>query len=273
MESIDAVSYLGMARIEIRSLSHRYSDTTGTVITAVDDVSLDIETGHFVTIVGPSGCGKTTLLNIVAGFIPVSDGSVRMDGAEISRSGPDRGVVFQSFALFNWLTVRENIEFGPRMAGVGQRERAERVSGYLALIGLRKFADRYPYELSGGMKQRVAIARALANDPQVLLMDEPFAALDAQTRELMQEELLKIWEATKKTILFITHSIEEAVYLSSEVAVMTYRPGKIKRLFSVLLPYPRSDYNIRTTPEFLQLKLAIHELVREEIVRHAAEES
>jgi NitT/TauT family transport system ATP-binding protein len=262
-----------MARIEIRGLSHRYTDTSGNVISAVDDVSLDIDAGRFMTIVGPSGCGKTTLLNIVAGFIPASEGIVQMDGALITEPGPDRGVVFQSFALFDWLTVRENIEFGPRMGGVDPRERRERANKYLALIGLRKFADRYPYELSGGMKQRVAIARALANDPDILLMDEPFAALDAQTRELMQEELLSIWEATKKTVLFITHSIEEAVYLSSDVAVMTYRPGKLKRVFGVSLPYPRSDYNIRTTPEFLHLKLAIHELVREEIVKHAAEES
>lgn len=262
-----------MARIEIRGLSHRYIDTTGNVITAIDDVSLDIEAGRFMTIVGPSGCGKTTLLNIVAGFLPASEGGVQMDGARITEPGPDRGVVFQSFALFDWLTVRQNIEFGPRMGGVDPQQRVERVNQYLSLIGLRKFADRFPYELSGGMKQRVAIARALANDPDILLMDEPFAALDAQTRELMQEELLRIWEATKKTILFITHSIEEAVYLSSDVAVMTYRPGRLKRVFDVSLPYPKSDYNIRAAPEFLQLKLAIHELVREEIVKHAAEES
>jgi len=256
------------AKMRTRDVSVFYGDKK-----AVDDVSIDIDAGRFMTIVGPSGCGKTTLLNIVAGFIPTTQGSVRMDGTQITEPGPDRGVVFQSFALFDWLTVRENIEFGPRMSGVEPGERTERVNKYLALIGLRKFADRYPYELSGGMKQRVAIARALANDPDVLLMDEPFAALDAQTRELMQEELLSIWEATKKTILFITHSIEEAIYLSSSVAVMTYRPGKIKRLFEVSLPYPRSGYNIRTAPEFLRLTLAIHEEVREEITKHAAEES
>ncbi len=262
-----------MARIGIRGLSHRYTDTRGSLISAIDDVSLDIDAGHFMTIVGPSGCGKTTLLNIVAGFIPASQGSVRVDGTPVTEPGPDRGVVFQSFALFDWLTVRQNIEFGPRMSDIEPRERAQRADKYLALIGLKKFADRYPYELSGGMKQRVAIARALANDPEILLMDEPFAALDAQTRELMQEELLSIWEATKKTILFITHSIEEAVYLSSDIAVMTHRPGRIKRLFEVSLPYPRIGYNIRSAPEFLQLKLAVHELVREEITKHAAEES
>src|SRR5258706_4456824 len=235
-----------MARIGIRGLSHRYTDTRGSLISAIDDVSLDIDAGHFMTIVGPSGCGKTTLLNIVAGFIPASQGSVRVDGTPVTEPGPDRGVVFQSFALFDWLTVRQNIEFGPGMSDSDPRERTQRADKYLALIGLKKFADRYPYELSGGMKQRVAIARALANDPEILLMDEPFAALDAQTRELMQEELLSIWEATKKTILFITHSIEEAVYLSSDIAVMTHRPGRIKRLFEVSLPYPRIGYNIRS---------------------------
>jgi len=262
-----------MAGIEIRALSHQYRDTRGQRVVAVDDVSLDIKDGHFMTVVGPSGCGKTTLLNIVAGFIPASNGTVKVDGVPVTEPGPDRGVVFQSFALFDWLTVRQNIEFGPRMGDVNPRERAARADKYLAMIGLRKFADRYPYELSGGMKQRVAIARALANDPEILLMDEPFAALDAQTRELMQEELLDIWEATKKTILFITHSIEEAVYLSSDVAVMTHRPGRLKRLFDVQLPYPRKGYNIRSAPEFLQLKNAVHELVREEIARHAAEEA
>jgi NitT/TauT family transport system ATP-binding protein len=262
-----------MSRIEIQGISHSYADTGGNLIIAVDNVSLDIESGHFMTIVGPSGCGKTTLLNIVAGFIRASMGSVRIDGRLVTRPGPDRGVVFQSFALFDWLTVRENIEFGPRMAGIHRGERAKRADMYLSMIGLRKFSDRYPYELSGGMKQRVAIARALANDPAILLMDEPFAALDAQTRELMQEELLKIWEATKKSILFITHSIEEAVFLSTDVAVMSRRPGRLKRLFVVSLPYPRSNYNIRSAPEFTQLKMAIHELVREEIVTNPDDEA
>jgi NitT/TauT family transport system ATP-binding protein len=259
-----------MSRIEILGISHRYIDNTGNTITAVDDVSLEIQSGHFMSIVGPSGCGKTTLLNIVAGFIPATTGVVRIDGSVVTGPGPDRGVVFQSFALFDWLTVRQNIEFGPRMAGVDRIKRAERADMYLSLIGLRRFSERYPYELSGGMKQRVAIARALANDPDILLMDEPFAALDAQTRELMQEELLKIWEATKRTILFITHSIEEAVFLSTEVAVMTHRPGNIKRLFAILIPHPRS-YSVRNSPDFMQLKTFIHGLVREEIAKHTDE--
>jgi NitT/TauT family transport system ATP-binding protein len=197
---------------------------------------------------------------------------VRIDGKAVCGPGPDRGVVFQSYALFDWLTVRENIEFGPRMAGVKADERSERANQFLGMVGLRNFANRYPYELSGGMKQRVAIARALANHPAILLMDEPFASLDAQTRELMQEELLKIWEATRKTVLFITHSVDEAVYLSTEVAVMSYRPGRLKQIFPISLPYPRSGYGIRTDPRFLELKVAIHDLVREEITAHLDEE-
>jgi NitT/TauT family transport system ATP-binding protein len=262
-----------MGSIEIIGLTHQYVGTDGQLITAVKDISLSVTDGRFMSIVGPSGCGKTTLLNIVAGFIATSSGSVLIDGKAISGPGPDRGVVFQSYALFDWLTVRENIEFGPRMAGVKARERSKRADTFLSMVGLRKFANRYPYELSGGMRQRVAIARALANDPEILLMDEPFASLDAQTRELMQEELLKIWETTGKTILFITHSVDEAIYLSTDVAVMSYRPGRIKQMFSVALPYPRADYSIRTDERFLQLKIAITELVREEIDKHVEDDS
>jgi NitT/TauT family transport system ATP-binding protein len=262
-----------MGSIEIIGLTHQYVGTDGQLITAVKDISLSVTDGRFMSIVGPSGCGKTTLLNIVAGFIPTSSGSVLIDGKAISGPGPDRGVVFQSYALFDWLTVRKNIEFGPRMAGVKARERSKRADTFLSMVGLRKFANRYPYELSGGMRQRVAIARALANDPEILLMDEPFASLDAQTRELMQEELLKIWEATGKTILFITHSVDEAIYLSTNVAVMSYRPGRIKQMFPVELPYPRADYSIRTDERFLQLKVAITELVREEIDQHVEDDA
>ena len=262
-----------MGSIEIIGLTHQYVGTDGQLITAVKDISLSVSDGRFMSIVGPSGCGKTTLLNIVAGFIATSSGSVLIDGKAISGPGPDRGVVFQSYALFDWLTVRENIEFGPRMAGVKARGRSERADTFLSMVGLRKFANRYPYELSGGMRQRVAIARALANNPEILLMDEPFASLDAQTRELMQEELLKIWETTGKTILFITHSVDEAIYLSTDVAVMSYRPGRIKQMFPVSLPYPRAEYSIRTDERFLELKVAITELVREEINKHVEEDS
>jgi NitT/TauT family transport system ATP-binding protein len=262
-----------MGSIDIVDLRHQYVDTDGHLITAIDKISLSVSNGRFMSIVGPSGCGKTTLLNIVAGFIPATNGSVRIDGKVISGPGPDRGVVFQSYALFDWLTVRDNIEFGLRMAGIKARERSERANKFLGMIGLRKFENHYPYELSGGMKQRVAIARALANDPEILLMDEPFASLDAQTRELMQEELLKIWEATGKTVLFITHSVDEAIYLSSDVAVMSFRPGRLKQMYPVSLPYPRAEYSIRTDRRFLELKVAIHDLVREEITRQADTEA
>jgi NitT/TauT family transport system ATP-binding protein len=264
---------VAMGAIEITGLSHQYVDTDGLLITAIQDVSLSVQNGRFISIVGPSGCGKTTLLNIVGGFIPATSGSVLIDGKPVLGPGPDRGVVFQSYALFDWLNVRENIEFGPRMAGIKAHERSDRANRYLSMVGLRKFANRYPYELSGGMKQRVAIARALANSPEILLMDEPFASLDAQTRELMQEELLKIWETTNRTVLFITHSVDEAVYLSTEVAVMSYRPGRLKKIFPVSLPYPRAEYSIRTDPRFLELKVAIHDLVRQEISKHVDEDS
>jgi len=264
---------IAMGTIEITNLTHQYLDTNGHLITAIKNISLSARDGRFISIVGPSGCGKTTLLNIVGGFITATSGSVLIDGKPVSGPGPDRGVVFQSYALFDWLTVRQNIELGLRMAGIKARERADRANRFLGMVGLRKFANRYPYELSGGMKQRVAIARSLANSPKILLMDEPFASLDAQTRELMQEELLKIWETTRKTILFITHSVDEAVYLSSEVAVMSYRPGRLLRMFPVSLPYPRAEYSIRTDPRFLELKVAIHDLVREEITKHVDEDS
>jgi ABC-type nitrate/sulfonate/bicarbonate transport system ATPase subunit len=262
-----------MGTIEIVNLTHQYLETDGHLITAIKNVSLSVSDGRFTSIVGPSGCGKTTLLNIVGGFIPAMSGSVLIDGKTVSGPGPDRGVVFQSYALFDWLTIRENVEFGPRMAGIKAQDRAERANRFIGMVGLRRFANRYPYELSGGMKQRVAIARSLANNPEILLMDEPFASLDAQTRELMQEELLKIWETTKKTILFITHSVDEAVYLSSEVMVMSYRPGRILQIFPISLPYPRAEYSIRTDPRFLKLKVEIHDLVREEITKHVDEDS
>jgi NitT/TauT family transport system ATP-binding protein len=258
-----------MGSIDIVGLTHQYADTDGRLITAIDNISLSVSDGRFMSIVGPSGCGKTTLLNIVAGFIPATSGRVLINGHAVSGPGPDRGVVFQSYALFDWLTVRENIEFGLRMAGIKAKERSEHSDRFIGMIGLRKFENRYPYELSGGMKQRVAIARALASNPAILLMDEPFASLDAQTRELMQEELLKIWQATGKTILFITHSVEEAIYLSSDVAVMSFRPGRLKQLFHVSLPYPRAEYSVRADHCFLELKAAIHGLVRDEIARAA----
>jgi ABC-type nitrate/sulfonate/bicarbonate transport system ATPase subunit len=259
-------------KIELDRVSHTYVRGTSTVA-AFEDISLAIQSGEFVSIVGPSGCGKTTLLFAVAGFLQPSRGRILVDGKPIVGPGPDRGVVFQSFALFNWLTVRDNVEFGLRMRGDAAASRRARSDELLAMVGLGRFADRYPYELSGGMKQRTAITRALATNPDILLMDEPFAALDAQSREIMQEELVRIWEATRKTVLFITHSIDEAIYLSSRVVVFTTRPGRVKHVLEVKLPGPRYDPHIRTSAEFVRAKDSILDLVREETVKQFAQEA
>jgi NitT/TauT family transport system ATP-binding protein len=259
-------------KIELERVSHKYVRGTSTV-TAFDGLSLAIRSGEFVSIVGPSGCGKTTLLFGIAGFLQPSQGRILVEGRPVTGPGPDRGVVFQSFALFNWLSVRDNIEFGLRMRGDPAAKRRARSDELLAMVGLARFADRYPYELSGGMKQRTAITRALAPDPDILLMDEPFAALDAQSREMMQEELVRIWEATRKTVLFITHSIDEAIYLSSRVVVFTARPGRVKHVLEVMLPTPRYDPHIRTSPEFIAAKDSILDLVREETVKQFAQET
>jgi NitT/TauT family transport system ATP-binding protein len=260
------------AKIEVERLSHRYT-RNGEIVSALDEVSLAIAPGELVSIVGPSGCGKTTLLSIIAGFLQPTAGDVRVAGARVSAPGRDRGVVFQSFALFNWLTVQENIEFGPRMRGVPAAERRARSEQLLAMVGLTRFRNRYPYELSGGMKQRTAIVRSLANDPEILLMDEPFGALDAQSREMMQEELVRIWKSSGKTILFVTHSIDEAIFLSSRVIVFTYRPGRIKHVLPVELAGDRFDPHVRTSGEFVRAKESILDMVREETLRQFSAES
>lgn len=201
--------------------------------TAIDDISIDLEEGEFLVLVGPSGCGKSTLLDLLGGLSEPTSGRILLDGREISGPGLDRGIVFQQYALLPWRTARSNIEFGLEAKGLPKKTRRELAEHYLELVGLHGFGDRYPHELSGGMKQRVAIARSLAFDPEVLLMDEPFAALDAQTRESLQDELLRIWRETGKTILFITHGIDEAVYLGQRVAVLTSRPGRIKTIVDI----------------------------------------
>ena len=198
---------------------------------AVEPLSFDIEEGAFVCLVGPSGCGKSTLLNILAGFEPPTTGRAMMDGEPVLGPDPRRGVVFQQGALFTWMSVHDNVAFGPLATGKTRAEADRIASGFLAMVGLSGFARRFPYELSGGMQQRVGIARALANDPEILLMDEPFAALDAQTRELLQEEIKRIWQETRKTVLWITHSIEEALFLATDILVMSARPGTIKARF------------------------------------------
>ncbi|MDR1166637.1 MAG: ABC transporter ATP-binding protein [Deltaproteobacteria bacterium] len=226
---------------------------------ALEDFSLAVNAGEFVSIVGPSGCGKSTLLDIIAGLSKADSGTVRVSGLEVTGPGLDRGVVLQGYALFPWRTVRKNIEFGLEMKGASAKERREIGQKYLELVSLTGFEDRYPHELSGGMKQRVAIARALAYDPEVLLMDEPFAAVDAQTREILQDELLSIWEKTRKTIVFVTHSIDEAVLLADRVVVMTANPGKIRAVHAVNLPRPRSNHATRLSREYQDLRQKIYQ--------------
>ncbi|MFI6509488.1 ABC transporter ATP-binding protein [Streptosporangium sp. NPDC050855] len=231
--------------------------------TAVQGVDLDVREGEFLTLVGPSGCGKFTLLDLIAGLTAPTGGEILIDGEVVNGPGLDRGVVFQQYALFPWRTALGNIEFGLEAKAVPRKERRERARHYLDLVGLGGFEHRYPHELSGGMRQRVAIARSLAFDPDVLLMDEPFAALDAQTRESLQEELLRIWEKTKKTVVFITHGIDEAVYLGQRVAVMTSRPGRIKRIVDIAFDSREGD--LRADPVFGEYRHHVWTLLRDEV--------
>lgn len=229
---------------------------------AIKDVNLNIRAGEFLTIVGPSGCGKSTLLDIIAGLSKPTSGEIYIDDKIITGPALDRGIVLQGYALFPWRTVRHNVEFGLEIKGVKKKERREISSRFIKLVGLEGFEDRYPYELSGGMRQRVAIARALAYDPEVLLMDEPFAAIDAQTREVMQDELLRIWEETNKTIIFVTHSIEEAVGLADRVAIMSANPGYIKEIVDVDLPRPRRIGDIRNSTNFSWITHRVWEILQ-----------
>ena len=243
---------------------------SGASFTALSDVDLAVEAGEFMVIVGPSGCGKSTLLDLVAGLSRPSQGRILLDGDAVVGPALDRGVVFQQYALFPWRSALANVEFGLETIGVGKRERTRRARDFLALVGLTGFEDRYPHELSGGMKQRVAIARSLAHDPDVLLMDEPFAALDAQTRETLQSELLRIWEQSRKTILFITHSIDEAVYLGQRVAVMTSRPGRVRQVIEIPIESRRRDDDLRARPEFVAVRHEIWSLLRDDVVKAPA---
>ncbi|WP_119698574.1 ABC transporter ATP-binding protein [Microbacterium halotolerans] len=220
---------------------------------ALDDVSLDIADNEFVTVVGPSGCGKSTLMNVLAGLERPTSGHAHVDGVEVRGPGPERGVIFQQYALFPWLTVRKNIEFGLRVAGLGKAERRRTAEHFIELVGLEQFADALPKMLSGGMKQRCAIARAYAVDPSILLMDEPFGALDALTRVTLQEQLLDTWSREKRTVMFITHDVDEAVFLANRVVVMAAGPGRIYDVIDVDLPYPRTE-DVRLSAEFAELR-------------------
>ncbi|KHJ53226.1 sulfonate ABC transporter ATP-binding protein [Aureimonas altamirensis] len=242
----------------------------GAPVTALQPTSLTVPANDFVTILGPSGCGKSTLLRIVAGLDRPTSGRVTLDGVEIHGPGPDRGMVFQSYTLFPWLTVEQNIGFGLREKGVPEGVRRETVAQYIADVGLKGFENHWPKQLSGGMQQRTAIARALANDPKILLLDEPFGALDNQTRGLMQELLLGIWEREHKMVLFVTHDIEEAIFVGSRVVTMSARPGRIKSIIPVDLPHPR-HYTVKSSPEFSRLRARLTEEIRQEAILAAAE--
>ncbi|MCS0611834.1 ABC transporter ATP-binding protein [Massilia kyonggiensis] len=251
------------AHIVIDNVSKVF-DGDGRRMVALQDISLEIPHGQFVCLLGPSGCGKSTLLNAIAGFAPPTSGRVLADGVPVAGPGPERGMVFQEYALFPWMTVEQNVGFGLEIKGMPRAQIAARVGELLKLLSLEDFAKRYPKDLSGGMRQRVAIARVLALDSPIMLMDEPFGALDALTRRNLQDELLRLWAELKKTVIFVTHSIEEAIYLADRIVVMTYRPGTIKRDILVDLPRLRDP----AAPEFNALKRELGLMVMEEQQRH-----
>lgn len=245
-----------MAALECRSVCLDY-ELAGRRLRVLEDVSVSVKDREFVSLLGPSGCGKSSLLNVVAGFLRPTGGRVLVGGREISRPGRDRGVVFQEHALFPWMTVRQNIEFGPDVNGMSKQERARRADELITMVGLTGFEDAFPKQLSGGMRQRVAVCRALATTPDILLMDEPFSALDEQTRETLREEFVRIWQMTEQTVLLVTHSIDESVLMSDRVVVMKAKPGQVLEVIDVELPRPRDD----TSPEFIEKKRLINRIL------------
>ena len=241
--------------VKIDHVEKIYQGRSGEVV-ALNGVDMEIRENEFVCVVGPSGCGKSTLLNIIAGLERPTSGRVCVKGKEVVNPGSERGVIFQQYALFPWLTVKKNVKFGLKLRGVKEPELSEIADKYIRLVGLEEFGDSYPKELSGGMKQRVAIARAYAVNPEILLMDEPFGALDAQTRTQLQTELLETWEKEKKTCFFITHDVEEAIILAQRVVIMSARPGRVKEIVPVNIPYPRTQ-ETKMTKDFLDLKVHV----------------
>jgi NitT/TauT family transport system ATP-binding protein len=254
-----------MAQIVVDGVRHMYRPPRGKPVLALEDVSLEVREREFLALLGPSGCGKSTLLYLMGGFLPVEGGSITVDGKPVTAPGPDRGIVFQHFALFPWKTVRGNILYGLERQGMPLEVRQRRAQHFIDLVGLTGFEDSFPSHLSGGMKQRTAIARTLAFDPKILLMDEPFGALDAQTRHLMQTELLGIWQRTPKTVIFVTHDVQEAVYLADRVAVMSARPGRIKTIVDIKLD--KSDPNVFKAKAFVDKVDEIWDLVKEEAIK------
>lgn len=258
-----------MGKLEISGVGRLYAGARGPAVEALKPIDLTVEDGEFVALLGPSGCGKSTLLRLVAGLDRPSSGRIALDGVPVEGPSPMRGMVFQQPALFPWLTVRDNVGFGLIEQGRSTAEARQAAGDLLAQVGLAEFAGHFPKALSGGMQQRAALARALAPNPALLLLDEPFGALDTQTRGLMQELLLEVWERRRKTVLFVTHDIEEAIFLASRIVVLTARPGQVKAVAAVDLPRPR-DYHLRTQPEFYALRAELTDLVRDESLRAAA---
>lgn len=254
---------MSTALIQLDDVSKVFPSRKGDIV-AVRDFSYEIRSGEVVTLVGASGCGKTTILNMVAGFLSVTSGQILLEGKPITKVEPRCGMIFQEYALFPWLTVWKNVEFGPKINGVPRKVRHEEAQKYIKMVGLDGFEHAYPGELSGGMRQRVALCRVLANKPDILLCDEPFAALDAMTRQVMQQELLKIVSESGQTVFFITHSIDEALILSDRVVVMSARPGRVKAVYDISLPHPRK-VEVQLTEEYLQLKRQIWDIVEEEV--------
>ena len=261
----------GEAQIVIDRVNHTYRPARGRPVLALSDISLEVRPREFLALLGPSGCGKSTLLYLVGGFLPTEAGRIVVEGKPVAAPGPDRGIVFQHFALFPWKTVRGNVLYGLERQGLPRAERERRAQNFIDLVGLNGFEESYPSHLSGGMKQRTAIARTLAFDPNILLMDEPFGALDAQTRSLMQTELLGIWQRTPKTVIFVTHDVQEAVYLADRVAVMSARPGRIKTI--VETRFGRRDPSLIRSPEFVEKVDEIWNLVRIEAIKAQGEDT
>jgi NitT/TauT family transport system ATP-binding protein len=257
--------------VEIQGVSKSFHKTVRentTEIRALSDVSLSVRENEFVSIIGPSGCGKTTLLKMIDGLIPYDSGRIVINGKPVTAPGPDRAVVFQSFALLPWRTVLANVEFSLELRQMSKEKRAKTARDYLQRVGLAEFENHYPHELSGGMQQRAGLARALAVNPAILLMDEPFGAVDAQTRQLLQEELLELWQRERKTVIFVTHSMDEAVYLSDRVVVMTPRPGKVAEILDVPLPRPRVSEQVRRHAKFVDLTNYIWESLKRAMENH-----
>ena len=255
----------GTSQIVIDRVSHVYRPPRGREVLALENISLEVQGQEFIALLGPSGCGKSTLLYLIGGFLPTESGAIMVDGRPVAGPGPDRGIVFQHFALFPWKTVRANVLYGLEKLGLPRNEREQRAQAFIDLVGLHGFEDSYPSHLSGGMKQRTAIARTLAIDPEILLMDEPFGALDAQTRSLMQSELLGIWRRSPKTVIFVTHDVQEAVYLAERVVVMSARPGRVKAVVDT--NFDHGDPGILKSKPFIDKVDEIWRLVRDEALK------